>query len=132
MVTHAECEETLRAVSRGCVVTHTVRKETLCIVRRRCVVTYAVREKTLGVIRHGCVVIHTVREENLGAVRRWNVVTHTFSRGTLVFLHAVRRRLKICSVVLLPALKLVCSSAMIFSACGFNLFSMIFSITLLG
>ena len=39
---------------------------------------------------------------------------------------------KICSVVLLPALKPVCSSAMIFSACGFNLFSMIFSITLLG
>ena len=36
------------------------------------------------------------------------------------------RRLKICSVVLLPALKPACSSAMIFSACGFNLFSMIF------
>ena len=35
------------------------------------------------------------------------------------------RRLKICSVVLLPALKPACSSAMIFSACGFNLFSMI-------
>ena len=42
------------------------------------------------------------------------------------------RRLKICSVVLLPALKPACSSAMIFSACGFNLFSMIFSMTLLG
>ena len=41
-------------------------------------------------------------------------------------------RLKICSVVLLPALKPACSSAMIFSACGFNLFSMIFSMTLLG
>ena len=37
------------------------------------------------------------------------------------------RKLKICSVVLLPALKPACSSAMIFSACGFNLFSMIFS-----
>ena len=37
------------------------------------------------------------------------------------------RRLKICSVVLLPALKPACSSAMIFSACGINLFSMIFS-----
>ena len=36
------------------------------------------------------------------------------------------RRLKICSVVLLPALKPAGSSAMIFSACGFNLFSMIF------
>ena len=35
-------------------------------------------------------------------------------------------------VVLLPALKPACSSAMIFSACGFNLFSMIFSTTLLG
>ena len=42
------------------------------------------------------------------------------------------RRLKICSVVLLPALKPACSSAMIVSACGFNLFSIIFSITLLG
>ena len=42
------------------------------------------------------------------------------------------RRLKICSVVLLPALKPACSSAMIFSACGFNLFNMIFSMTLLG
>ena len=41
-------------------------------------------------------------------------------------------RLKICSVVLLPALKPACSSAMIFFACGFNLFSMIFSMTLLG
>ena len=41
-------------------------------------------------------------------------------------------RLKICSVVLLPALKPACSSAMIFSACGFNLFNMIFSMTLLG
>ena len=41
-------------------------------------------------------------------------------------------RLKICTVVLLPALKPACSPAMIFSACGFNLFSMIFSTTLLG
>ena len=39
--------------------------------------------------------------------------------------------MKICSVVLLPALKPACSSAMIFSACGFNLFSMVFSMTLL-
>ena len=38
----------------------------------------------------------------------------------------------IWSVVLLPALKPACSSAMIFSACVFNLFSMIFSMTLLG
>ena len=38
-------------------------------------------------------------------------------------------RLKICSVVLLPALRPACSSAMTFSACGFNLFSMIFSMT---
>ena len=42
------------------------------------------------------------------------------------------RRLKICFVVLLPAVKLACSSAMIFYACGVNLFSMIFSMTLLG
>ena len=41
-------------------------------------------------------------------------------------------RLKICSVVLLPALQSAWSSAMIFSACGFNLFSMIFSVILLG
>ena len=43
-------------------------------------------------------------------------------------------RFKICSVVLLPALilKSACSSAMISFACGFNLFSMIFSMTLLG
>ena len=42
------------------------------------------------------------------------------------------RRLKICSVVLFPALKSACSLAMIFSACGFSLFSKIFSMTLLG
>ena len=40
-------------------------------------------------------------------------------------------RLKICSVVLSPALKPACSSVMI-SAYGFNLFIMIFSMTLLG
>ena len=39
------------------------------------------------------------------------------------------RRLMIYPVVLLPALKPACSSAMIFSACGFNLFSIIFSKT---
>ena len=38
-------------------------------------------------------------------------------------------RLKICSVVFLPALKPACSSAIIFSACGFNLFSVIFNMT---
>ena len=37
-----------------------------------------------------------------------------------------------CFLVLLPALKPACSLAMIFSTCGFNLFSMIFSMTLLG
>ena len=42
------------------------------------------------------------------------------------------RRLKICSVVLLPALKPACSLTMIFSTSGFNLFSMVFSMTLLG
>ena len=41
-------------------------------------------------------------------------------------------RLKICSVVLLLALKPACSSAMTFSVCGFSLVSMIFSTTLLG
>ena len=40
--------------------------------------------------------------------------------------------MKISSVALLPALKLACSSVMIFSTCGFNLFSLIFSMTLLG
>ena len=35
-------------------------------------------------------------------------------------------RLTVCSVVLLPALKPPCSSLMIFSVCGFALFSMIF------
>ena len=34
-------------------------------------------------------------------------------------------RLKICSVVHLPALKPACSSVMIFSAFGFNLLSML-------
>ena len=38
--------------------------------------------------------------------------------------------MKICSVVPLPALK-ACSSAMIFLACGFDFFSMIYSIVLL-
>ena len=46
-----------------------------------------------------------------------------FSRGM--------RRLKICSVVLLPALKPACSSAMIFSSCGVNLFNMFFSMAFL-
>ena len=40
--------------------------------------------------------------------------------------------MKICSVMLLPALKPVCSSGIIFSACGFNLFSMVFSMTLIA
>ena len=48
-----------------------------------------------------------------------------------IFLNRMQR-LKICSVVLLPALKPAYSLAMIFSACGFNLLSMIFSMTLLG
>ena len=39
---------------------------------------------------------------------------------------------KICYVVLHPAPKPACSSAMNFSACSFNLFNMIFSMTLLG
>ena len=37
-----------------------------------------------------------------------------------------------CSVVLLPALKPACSSAMISSACGWSLFRMILNMTLLG
>ena len=41
-------------------------------------------------------------------------------------------RLNICSPVLLPALNHVCSSVSIASACGFSLFRMTFSITLLG
>ena len=40
--------------------------------------------------------------------------------------------MKICSVVLLPALKPACSSAMIFPVRGVNLFSIVFSRTLLG
>ena len=40
-------------------------------------------------------------------------------------------RLKICSVVLLPALKPACSSLMISSACGFSLFRILY-MTLLG
>ena len=40
--------------------------------------------------------------------------------------------MKTCSVALLPALKPDCFSAMIFSECGFNLFSFIFSMTSLG
>lgn len=41
-------------------------------------------------------------------------------------------RLKICSVVLHPALKLACSSAKMVSACSLSLFSKIFSMTFLG
>ena len=40
-------------------------------------------------------------------------------------------RLKICSVVLLPALNPACSSAIISSAWGFSIFKMTFSMTLL-
>ena len=40
-------------------------------------------------------------------------------------------RLKICSVVLLPALNLACSSAIISSAWGLSLFKITFSMTLL-
>ena len=49
-----------------------------------------------------------------------------------IFLTQRIRMLKICSVLLLPALKPTCSSAMSFSACGFSLLSIIFSMTLLG
>ena len=38
-------------------------------------------------------------------------------------------QVKVCSMVLLPTLKPAYSSALIFSACDFNLFSMIFSLT---
>ena len=47
-----------------------------------------------------------------------------------VLLHRILR-LKICSVVLLPALNPACSSAIISSAWGFSLFKMTFSMTLL-
>ena len=40
-------------------------------------------------------------------------------------------RLKICSVVFLPDLNPVCSSAIISSACGLSLFKTTFSMTLL-
>ena len=46
-------------------------------------------------------------------------------------IEVLKLRLKICSVVLISALKPAFSSAMI-SACGFNLCNMIFSMTLLG
>ena len=41
------------------------------------------------------------------------------------------RRMEICSVVHPPVLKPACSSATIFSAYGFNLVNVIFSMTLL-
>ena len=41
-------------------------------------------------------------------------------------------QVKICSLVPLPAVKCACFSAMVFSTCGFSLFSMICSITLCG
>ena len=49
-----------------------------------------------------------------------------------MFFKKDKNPLKICSVVLFPALKPACSSAMIFFACSFSLFSMIFSMSLLG
>ena len=39
-------------------------------------------------------------------------------------------QVKICSVVLLPALKPACSSAVIFSACDFSLFRMMFTLAI--
>ena len=48
-----------------------------------------------------------------------------------IFSHKIRN-LKICSVVLLPARKPACSSAMMFSASGFSLFRITVNITLLG
>ena len=48
----------------------------------------------------------------------------------LYFSHRILR-LKICSVVLLPALNPACSSAIISSACGLSLFKMILNMTLL-
>ena len=47
-----------------------------------------------------------------------------------VFSHRILR-LKICSVVLLPALNPACSSAIISSAWGLSLFKITFSMTLL-
>ena len=49
-----------------------------------------------------------------------------------VFLTVCILGLKICSVVLLPALKPACSFLMVSSACGFGLFRRILSMTLLG
>ena len=49
-----------------------------------------------------------------------------------IFKNILKREAEKEKDVLLPALKPACSSAMNFSACVFNLFSMVFSMTLLG
>ena len=69
---------------------------------------------------------HTLSKAFLKSMKIW----YRFCWCWRYFSHRILR-LKICSVVLLPALNPACSSAIISSAWGFSLFKMTFSMTLL-
>ena len=68
---------------------------------------------------------HTLSKAFLKSMKTW----YRFCWCWRYFSHRILR-LKICSVVLLPALNPACSSAIISSAWGFSLFKMTFSMTL--
>ena len=69
---------------------------------------------------------HTLSKAFLESMKTWKrfCCCRYFSQRIL--------RLNICSLVLIPALKPACSSAMCSSACGWSLFRMIYNMTLLG
>ena len=69
---------------------------------------------------------HTLSKAFLKSMKTW----YRFCWCWRYFSHRILR-LKICSVVLLPALNPACSSAIISSAWGLSLFKITFSMTLL-
>ena len=82
-----------------------------------------------GILYHGCpkAACWVLSKAFVKSMKTWWRFCWCWS----YFLQSILK-LTICSVVFLPALKPDCSSAMMFSACGFNLFSMIFSMSLPG
>ena len=69
---------------------------------------------------------HTLSKAFLKSMKTW----YRFCWCWKYFSHRILR-LKICSVVLLPALNPACSTAIISSTCGLSLFKITFSMTLL-
>ena len=86
-------------------------------------VTVPIRLRAMVAHKAAC---HTLPKAFLKSLKTW----YRFCWCWRYFSHRILR-LKICSVVLLPALNPACSSAIISSAWGLSLFKITFSMTLL-